>query len=176
MLRAAPGFVPSPAMLAERLRPLGVEVEPGEGFISIRDHLSWFLGRPRFNATLFGAFAAVALMLALVGLYGVVSHSVERRLREMAIRVAVGASTSDVRRLILLQGMMPVFVGIVVGLAGVGAAVRVITSLLYLVEPVDPPVFAAVPALVLAIALAAIWVPARRATRVDPAAAIRMEA
>jgi predicted permease len=176
LLRAAPGFVPSPATLAERLRPLGVEVEAGAGFISIRDHLSWFLGRPRFNAILFGAFAAVALLMALVGLYGVVSHTVERRVREMAIRLAVGASASDVRRLVLLQGMMPVLAGILVGLVGASAAVRVITSLLYLIEPFDPPVFAAVPVLVLAIALAAVWVPARRATRVDPAAVIRMEA
>jgi ABC-type antimicrobial peptide transport system permease subunit len=162
--------------LSERLRPLGVELDADLGFVSIRETLSWFLDRPRFNAILFGAFAVVALVLALVGLYGVVSHAVERRAREMAIRVAVGASTSDVRRLILLQGMLPVGAGILIGLVGATAAVRVITGLLYLVDPVDPPVFAAVPLLVLGITLAAIWLPARRATRLDPAAVIRLEA
>jgi putative ABC transport system permease protein len=175
MIRAAPGFGLAPAMLSEQLRPLGMEVEAGEAFTSVRDRLSGSLDRPRFNAILFGGFAAVALALALVGLYGVVSQAVDRRAREMAIRVAVGASGSDVRRLILLQGMLPVLAGIVLGLGGAVVAVRMITSLLYLVEPVDPPVFVTAPILVLGIALAAIWLPARRATRVDPAAMIRLE-
>jgi putative ABC transport system permease protein len=175
MIRAAPGFGLAPAMLSEQLRPLGMEVEAGEAFTSVRDRLSGSLDRPRFNAILFGGFAAVAWALARVGLYGVVSQAVDRRAREMAIRVAVGASGSDVRRLILLQGMLPVLAGIVLGLGGAVVAVRMITSLLYLVEPVDPPVFVTAPILVLGIALAAIWLPARRATRVDPAAMIRLE-
>jgi ABC-type antimicrobial peptide transport system permease subunit len=175
LVRTGPGFRLSPATLSERLRPLGVDVEAGAGFVSIREQLSWFLDRPRFNAILFAIFAGVALVLALVGLYGVVAQAVDRRAREMAIRIAVGASATDVRRLILSQGMLPVAAGILLGLAAATGGVRVISRLVYLVDPVDAPVFAAVPVFVVAVTLAAIWIPARRAARVDPAAVIRLE-
>lgn len=175
LLLRVPAGAPVPfELLAARLRPLGAEVDPG-AIVSIRDRLSAALDGPRFNALLFGAFASIALGLASVGLYGVVAHTVQRRAREMGIRVAIGARAADVRRLVLLQGLGPVIAGIGFGLLGAVAAGRVIAGLLYLVEPRDPLVFALVPALLLLVAAAAIWRPALRATRVDPVTVLRAE-
>jgi hypothetical protein len=174
LLRVPPGAPPPFELVAERLGPLGAQLDLGQAG-AVRDALRAALAGPRFNALLFAAFAAVALGLSSVGLYGVVSHFVQRRAREMGIRVAIGARAADVRRLVLVQGLAPVALGILVGLAGAAAAGRVIAGLLYLVEPLDPLVFALVPALLLLVAVAAIWVPIVRATRVDPVTVMRAE-
>jgi predicted permease len=174
LVRVDPASTAPLEPLPERLRPLGAELDIGAQY-ALRDSLSAALDGPRFNAILFAAFAAIAIGLAAVGLYGVVSHAVHRRAREMGIRIAIGARAADVRRLVLRQGMVPVIVGVLLGLAGAAAAGRVIAGILYLVEPRDPLVFALVPLLLVLLALAAIWRLVLRATRVDPVTVLRAE-
>ena len=131
--------------------------------------------RPRFNVLLLSSFAIVALALAAIGIYGVVAFLVTQRTREIGIRMALGARAADVLRLVLREGMAPVALG---GLAGMLAAVlatRALRSMLFGVTPLDPVSFAAAPALLACVALLACYVPARRATRVDPLVALREE-
>jgi putative ABC transport system permease protein len=130
---------------------------------------------PRFRTLLLGAFATLALILAAVGIYGVVSYSVTQRTREMAIRMAIGARGGEVRSMVLRQGLAPVGLGIGLGLVGALAGSRVLRAVLFEVETVDPFIFAAVPMLLLAVAAAATILPARRATRVHPMEALRDE-
>ena len=130
---------------------------------------------PRFLSWLTGSFAAVALALALVGLYGVMSYSVGQRRREMALRVVLGAAAGNVLRLVLGEGMRLVAAGVVAGVAGALALSRVLEGLLYGVEPTDPLTIGAVVALLAAVALVANLLPARRAARADPVAALRYE-
>jgi putative ABC transport system permease protein len=127
----------------------------------------------RMSAVLLALFAAVALALATLGVYGVISYAAAERTREMGIRVALGASRGDVARLVLRQGLAIACAGGVVGLLGALAATRVLRSLLYGVAPSDPATFAAIVALVLATVLVACWTPARRASRVPPAEVLR---
>jgi ABC-type antimicrobial peptide transport system permease subunit len=129
----------------------------------------------RFMLAILGLFAAVALLLAAVGIYGVVSYSVERRTREMGIRVALGAEPSGVLGLVVRESMRVVLVGIGVGIAGALALSRLMRGLLYQVSPVDPPTFWVVALLLGGIALLASYLPARRASRVDPVIALRSE-
>ncbi|MDQ3744646.1 MAG: ABC transporter permease [Acidobacteriota bacterium] len=129
----------------------------------------------RVTAVLMAGFALAALLLAGVGLYGVVSYTVAQRTREFGIRVALGAQGRDILRLVLRQGGALVLAGVVAGVAGALAATRVLASLLYGVSATDATVFVLVPALLACVALIACLVPARRATRVDPMAALRHE-
>lgn len=130
---------------------------------------------PRFTAALIGGFAALALVLAAVGLYGVMAHTVVQRRREIGIRVALGARPSDVRGLVVGQAFRLGAVGVAIGLVGALAATRVLASLLFGVSAWDPVTFAAICAPVAAVVLIAAYLPARRATKVDPAAALRTE-
>jgi predicted permease len=130
---------------------------------------------PRLYATLFGVFAAAAVLLAAVGIYGVVAYGVAVRTRELGLRMALGARTGDVRRLVLRQGLAPVALGAAVGIAGALAAARALRGLLFGVGVADPVTLGAVTALLAAVAVAAIWVPARRATAVPPMTALRGE-
>jgi predicted permease len=123
---------------------------------------------PRFYLLLLGAFAAVAVLLAAVGIYGVMSYSVSRRTNEIGIRMALGAKPADVIRLVVGQGMVVAFAGAVVGLAGALGLTRLMSSLLYGVGASDPTTFLTVSLLLGAVALAASYVPARRASRIDP--------
>jgi putative ABC transport system permease protein len=133
------------------------------------------LGGPRFAARVFSAFALVALLLAALGLYGLLAYVVGRRTREIGVRVALGALPRDVRRLVLKEGLALTAGGILLGLAGSFGASRLLSSLLFGVGPVDPLTFGAGPLLLAAVAVAACLLPARRATRVDPAVALRSE-
>jgi ABC-type antimicrobial peptide transport system permease subunit len=133
------------------------------------------VSRQRFNMLLMSVFAASALLLAAIGIYGLMAYSVEQRTQELGIRLALGAEAVSVRRMVVLQGMRLAIVGIGVGIAGAFALTRFITTFLFGVEARDPLVFAGIPALLAAIALAAVWVPALRASRVDPLEALRYE-
>lgn len=133
------------------------------------------LARPRFNAVLLGLLAALAVLLSAVGIYGTIAFYVGRRRREMGIRMALGASTADVRRLVLRQGALLGGVGVGLGLLGSIAAMRLLRSLLFEVSPTDPIALSAAGALLFAVALVAAAGPARRAGRADPARTLQVE-
>jgi putative ABC transport system permease protein len=133
------------------------------------------LGTRRLTMVLLGSFAALALVLASVGLYGVMALSVTQRTRELGIRIALGAKRSDVLRLVLGQGFSLVVVGLGLGLVGAVSAGRVLASVLYGVGPLDVVALTTALIVLAVIALLACWLPARRATRVDPMIALREE-
>ncbi|HJS22858.1 MAG TPA: ABC transporter permease [Pyrinomonadaceae bacterium] len=137
--------------------------------------LSTSVAPRRFNMLLLGIFAGVALVLAAVGLYGVMSYSVSWRTREIGIRMALGAKRADVLRLVVRQGMTMTLIGLALGLVGAFSISRVLRGLLHGVSPTDPLTFVAVSIVLLAVALLACLVPARRATRVDPIIALRTD-
>jgi putative ABC transport system permease protein len=130
---------------------------------------------PRFNTALLVAFAVVALLLAAVGLAAVIGYEVTERTHEIGVRLALGARTENVRRLAMRHGLMPAFIGIVCGAIGALAATQLAASMLHGVAPRDPLTFVGVITLLALVAFAASWLPARRATRVDPMAALRAD-
>jgi ABC-type antimicrobial peptide transport system permease subunit len=129
----------------------------------------------RLTMTVLVSFAALALLLAAVGIYGVISYSVKQRTRELGIRMALGAQRRDVLKLILAQGLKLTLVGAAIGLLAAFALTRWMESLLFGVRPTDPLTFVVIALLLLSVALLACWVPARRATKVDPIIALRAE-
>jgi putative ABC transport system permease protein len=129
----------------------------------------------RFLLVLVGLFAALAVLLACLGVYGVLSNAVSERTREIGVRIALGARRDEVFRMVLGQGLAPAAVGTVVGVAGTLLLGRLMHGLLFGVAPHDPTTVAAVVALLVAVAILACTLPARRATRVDPIEAIRAE-
>jgi putative ABC transport system permease protein len=132
-------------------------------------------GSQRFTTLLLGLFAAAGMVLAAVGIYGVVSFLVAQRRRELAVRVAVGASAGNVLWLVLKEGLQMAAIGAAMGLMGVWATQKLIDRLLFGISPVDPLTFAGSAAFLVAVVLAACWVPARRAARVDPCVAMRAD-
>jgi predicted permease len=133
------------------------------------------VSRPRFNLILIALFAVLALMLAVVGIYGVMAYTVTQRTQEIGIRVALGARHGDVLKLVLGQGMRLALLGTVLGMAGALGLTRLMTGLLYQVKPSDPITFVCVSALLTAVTLLACWLPARRAAKLDPIVALRYE-
>ncbi|HYL84587.1 MAG TPA: ABC transporter permease [Candidatus Angelobacter sp.] len=133
------------------------------------------LAQQRFNMLLLGHFAALALILAAVGIYGTMAHAVNQRTHEIGIRTALGAQRRDVLRLVMGDGAKIALFGIVIGIAGALALTRLMASLLFEVKPTDPATFAGVAILLSIVALAACWIPARRAMRTDPMVALRYE-
>jgi putative ABC transport system permease protein len=149
--------------------------QPVSDIAAMRDLVSASVSRQRFSALLLGIFAALALVLAAVGIYGVMSYSVAQRTREIGIRMALGAQPSDVLRLAVGQGLRLVLIGTVFGLLGAFILTRAIARLLYGVSAADPATYAAIFVLLLSVAVLACFVPARRATKVDPLTALRAE-
>ncbi len=133
------------------------------------------LATRRFVLLLFGLFAGLALLLATVGIYGVLTASVSQRTRELGVRIALGATARDVGRLIVGQGLKLVLSGIALGLVGALALRRMIEKLLFGVSPTDPLTYIAIASLLVGVAIVACWIPARRATKVDPLVALRSE-
>jgi putative ABC transport system permease protein len=133
------------------------------------------VAQQRFSIQLMTVFAGIAAVLAAIGIYGVLSYLVDQRRRELGIRVALGAQPSSILGLVLRQGSIAVGIGLIVGIGGAFALTRLLSNLLYQVSATDPLVFGGVAAGLILVALVAMLVPARRATRVDPLEALRHE-
>ncbi|MFP5261697.1 MAG: ABC transporter permease, partial [Blastocatellia bacterium] len=167
-----------PAGLAAAARNAVWELDKQQTVTDVKTMRQYFwasIAQRRFNMVLLGVFAAVALILAAVGIYGVMSYSVTQREREIGIRMALGAKQTDVLKLVVRQGMIPAFVGVVAGAGGGLALTRLMSSLLFGVSATDAATFASVSLALTAVALAACYVPARRATKVDPMIALGRE-
>jgi putative ABC transport system permease protein len=142
---------------------------------SMEDVVSRSISRQRFNMLLMTVFGCAALLLAAIGIYGLMAYSVEQRTQEIGIRLALGANTRDVRRMVIRQGMRLAVVGLAIGLASSFGLARVIANLLFGVTPRDPVVFTAAPLLLAAVAFVGVYLPARRAVGIDPVIALRAE-
>ena len=129
--------------------------------------------REQFNTLLMAIFAASALTLAAIGIYGVMAYAVQQRTQEIGVRLALGAQPGAVRTMVVLQGMRLAMVGVILGIGAALGLSRYMSALLFGVEARDPLVFIGVPALLAIVALAAVWIPARRASRIDPLGALR---
>ncbi len=169
--------VGNPTALAETLRRIAHERSPDVPmkFTTMEATLSENVAAPRFRTLLFGIFAALAVLLAMGGVYGVMAYAVGRRSNEIGVRIALGASTGSLLRLVLGQALLLAGVGLALGLAAAVAGTRLLTSMLFQVRPNDPVVYLAVAVLLGIVALVASYVPARRASRIDPLTALRQE-
>jgi ABC-type antimicrobial peptide transport system permease subunit len=168
----------SPLTVAAQLRDLVAEVDPTQPVMSLRtmnEVIADITQRPQSQSLLMGLFAAVALVLTIVGIYGVISYSVSQRTREFGIRMALGAATGGVLRMVLIRGLKVTGVGLVLGLLGALALARVLESLVFEVSPTDPVILSSVVISLLVVAILACALPALRATRVDPLIALRTD-
>jgi putative ABC transport system permease protein len=167
-----------PAALTAAIRREFREIDPAlalYGVDTMTSELRRTTAQPRFSSALVGAFAAMAWLLAIIGVHGVLSYSVAQRVQEIGVRMALGAEPRDVLHLVMREGIVVASIGLAAGLALAFASSRVLSTMLYAVEPRDVTVFAGVAVSLLATALLASYLPARRATRVDPISALRAE-
>ncbi|MFN7943765.1 MAG: ABC transporter permease [Blastocatellia bacterium] len=167
-----------PTSLISAVRGVVTAVEPNQAIhnvMTMEQRLANVTTSQRLNTVLLGSFAGLALLLAVVGIYGVMSYAVTQRRHEIGVRMALGAQRGDVLRLVLGEGMKPVLVGALLGLGGALALTRLLKSLLFGVSATDPLTFIVIAALLLMVALLACWIPAQRATKVDPLIALRHE-
>jgi putative ABC transport system permease protein len=170
--------VSNPAQLTSAIRSELAALDRNIPLTSVRlfdEYVSRSLARPRFNALLLSIFAGTALLLTAIGIYGVMAYSVAQRTNEIGIRIALGAGKNSIFRLVVGQAMATVAISLVLGLAGAFAATRLLNSLLFGVGAFDPLTFVSIVLLVSVVAFLAAWLPARRATRVDPIIALRAE-
>ena len=168
----------SPAQAAQSVKQIVRSVDPLQPVADIRvmeEIVDRATSRDRFNLTLMGIFALVALVLASVGIYGVVSYAVLQRTQELGVRIALGASFTDVLGLVIGRGMVTALAGVAAGVVGAYALSRFLAGLLFSIKAADPLTFALVTVLMLTVAFMANLVPALRATRVDPIRALRYE-
>jgi predicted permease len=167
-----------PEAIAGNLRAIVQEIDRDTPVSDIRAGdaaIAQSVARPRFTAYLLASFAGVALFLGAIGVYGVLAYAVGRRTQEFAVRLAIGASDRDLLLGVLGEGVRLTLAGVALGLAGAFVATRVLSSLLFGVEPADPAVFAGVALLLVMVGLVASYAPARRAMRVDPVTALQAE-
>jgi predicted permease len=167
-----------PTAFATPIRKAVWSIDPALPVTNLRTMdqvVSKSVAQPRFLTTLAGLFSLTALLLAALGIYGVVSYVVAGRTNEIGLRMALGAEARNVLGMVLGQGMRPIFAGLVVGLAGATLLARFMESLLFEVSARDPLVFLGVSVLLIAVSLLACYIPARRAARVDPMRALRYE-
>ena len=173
-LVASTGIAPTSAISA--LRGAVREADPGiSSAFGLADRVDLLVAPARFRTRLLAAFAAVALLLAAVGLFAVVSYAVARRTREIGIRMALGADARSVQRLVIARGMTPVIIGTLIGAWIALSLGRFVSGLVYEITPRDPIAFGVALIALPLVALVATWLPARRATRVDPTTALRAE-
>jgi predicted permease len=169
---------PRLSSLAAAIRKQAQAIEPNEPVyqvVTMDERLSNSVAQRRFQMLLLGVFAAVALVIAAVGIYGVISYAVSQHTHEIGIRMALGAQASDVLRMVIWRGMSLALIGVALGLAAALALTRVMKNLLYEVSATDPATFALIALLLVGVALIAGYIPARRATKVDPLQALRQE-
>jgi putative ABC transport system permease protein len=167
-----------PNQLIAAVRQQVKAIDPDQPIYSVRtmdDIRAESVAPERLNLTLLSIFAGIALVLAVVGIYGVMSYTVTQRTHEIGIRMAIGAQPRDVFRMVIGQGMMLALIGVVCGLIGAFGLTRLMASMLFGVEPTDPITFAAIAVLLTGVALVACYVPGRRATKVDPVVSLRYE-
>jgi putative ABC transport system permease protein len=170
--------VNDPGALASAIYAQVMEIDPGQPVAEVRlmrDFVSADLAKPRFTMLLIGGFAAAALLLAAIGLYGVIAFGATQRTQEIGIRVALGAQHGDVVRLVMQRGILLTGTGLAIGVTAALALGRVVTGLLYGIRPSDPVSLLAAVLFLAAVALIATYLPARRAVRVDPMVALRAE-
>jgi predicted permease len=166
-----------PLQLVNAVRSQVLAIDPDQPVSAVQtmqDVVETDLGQQRLITILLGSFASVALLLAVVGIYGVIAYSVAQQIQEVGIRRALGAQQSDILRLVVGQGLGLVLVGVALGLAGALALTRVLKSVLFHISATDPATFASIALLFVVVALAASYIPARRAARIDPTTALRI--
>ncbi|MCG8461295.1 MAG: FtsX-like permease family protein, partial [Holophagales bacterium] len=166
------------ASIAPALRSAVWEVDPAQPISSVatlEEQIRSSFVRPRFYLVLLGGFAAVALILALAGIYATITYSITERRRELCIRMALGAGGREIRRHVLRQGLLPVAIGLAAGLVAATGLSRFLEKMLFTIEPTDPATYLTVACLLAAVAFAACLGPSQRAARTDPAESLRAE-
>jgi putative ABC transport system permease protein len=167
-----------PARFVSAIRAAVQSVDKDQPISDVRtldERIGMSVGQERFNALLLGAFSGVALLLAAIGLYGVLSYTVAQRTHEIGVRLALGADPHDVLRLVIRHGVTLVAAGLAIGIAGSLTLTGLVEGLLFGISPSDPRAHLVVVAVLALVALAACWIPARRAAHVDPIVALRYE-